>query len=337
MRNSLKLLLAGFLLAPIALSLTGCGCGFDCNNGNNYDEPISFSLGFSDALPEELKEVVIEVDRITLQRSNADDVVIDTFTIEEQDLVDEDSFQIDLLQYTGVKQLLVIEDMELDPGTYSGISIHIRDGDENYSYVLDGEDKISAIEVSGDLLLPGMLLSSDSQEFTVEFSLAQALNFQSSSDTYLLANDGVRVEDTITSARVTGQVDSSLFDTGSGCDEKSKPEEGNRLYLYEGFGLSTTDLADVFTSSSTLDVPDDAIAPYAVASVTENSTTGNWEYVFAYIPPGDYTMIFACDTDADDSINYDDLEMLLPENQVYEITLSESENKSCAVNDEASC
>lgn len=336
MRRSPKLLLASLLLTPLALSLPGCGCGFDCNSGNNNDEPTSLTLGFSDSLPEDLKEVVIEVDAITLQRSGAADVVIDTFTIDGLNLEDVDSFQVDLLQYRGVAQLVVLEDLELDSGTYSAIAITILDGDINNSYVREDDDSLEQINVSGNLLLPGMQLSSGEQEFTVEFGLAQSLRIQTSG-TYLLGNDGIRVENTVTSAKLSGQVDTDLFDTVSPCDEKSDPEKGNRLYLYEGQGLSTANLADVFTSSSGNSVPDDAIAPFAVASLTQNSSTGNWDYAFGYLPAGDYSMVFACNTEDDDAVDFDDLVIPQPEDQVYEITLSEQENASCNVSDAASC
>lgn len=337
MRSSLKLLLAAALLAPVTYSLTGCGCGFDCNSGNNNDEPSSLTLGFSDSLPEDLKEVVIEVDSITLQRSGADDIVIDTFTIDDLNLTDAETFQIDLLEYRGVRQLEVITDLEIDSGTYSGIALSIIDGDINSSYAKEADDSLKEIEVVGDLQLPGMKLSSGDQAFTVEFGLAQSLRFQSTEDNYRLANVGIRVENTVTTAKLSGLVDSALFDAVSPCDEKTEPEEGNRLYLYEGTGLRTISLADVFTSSSANDVPDNAIAPFAVASLVENTFTGNWEYVFGYLPAGDYTMVFACDTTEDDSVDYDGLVIPLPEEQVYELTLSEQENTVCNVSDAVSC
>ena len=81
MQKALKILGATLLLSIITASIGGCGCGFDCNNGDNNDEPAKLSLGFSDSAPEDLKQVVIEVDSITFRRSGAQDVVVDSFTI----------------------------------------------------------------------------------------------------------------------------------------------------------------------------------------------------------------------------------------------------------------
>ena len=49
------------LLTLLLATLPGCGCGFDCNNGNSNNRPALLTLGISDSLPEELKQVVIEV------------------------------------------------------------------------------------------------------------------------------------------------------------------------------------------------------------------------------------------------------------------------------------
>ena len=86
---------AGALLFLLAMAgLGGCGCGFDCNNGNNNNGPSVLDLGFSADAPETLKQVVIEVDRITLVRSGGDDVTIDRFTIDEIGVVDADTFRL---------------------------------------------------------------------------------------------------------------------------------------------------------------------------------------------------------------------------------------------------
>jgi hypothetical protein len=316
----------------------GCGCGFDCNNGNNQDATTLLSLGFSDAAPEDLKQVVIEVDSITFRRSGAEDIVVESFTIAELGLVDTDTFQLDLLQYRGRSQLLVLDDLELGQGTYSEILISVLDGDINFSYVQEADDSLVQLNApAAGLSLPGMTLSEDEQQFTVEFSLAQSLQLQTSSDNYLLATDGIRVEDNATAASLTGRVDNALFDEVSPCDEKDDPERGNRIYLYRGIDLSAAQLADVFTTNSTTTVPDNAQAPFAVAALLKNTLIGSWEYAFGFLPAGDYTMAFACDTADDDSVDFDDLVVPLPADQTYEVTLSEGEQGVCDVSISGSC
>ncbi len=195
MRISLKLLLPSLLLLLPLIHLGGCSCGFDCNSNNKSNDPALLTLGFSDSIPEDLKQVVIEVDSITFRRTGAKDVVVDSFTIKEQGLVDAPTFQIDLLKYRGVAQLKVIEDLQLETGSYSEVSIAILNDGINSSYVQEANDSLKPITVSGGkLTLPGVQLSSGKQTFTVEFSLAQALQLQAATDKYLLATNGIRLE-----------------------------------------------------------------------------------------------------------------------------------------------
>ncbi len=323
MKKPITLILASLLLAPIFLGLNGCGCGFNCNdNGGDNNAPALLSLGLSDAIPETLKQLVVEVDSITFKRSGAADVVVDTFTIPDQGITDADTFQINLLEYRGAKQLVVIENLELETGFYNEILIAILGDDINRSYAQEADDSLKEVTVTNSVLsLPGISLSSGSQFFTVEFSLAQALLYQSSSGRYLLTTSGIRIQNNVTAASLSGSVDRSLFNTVSPCSEKSDPEDGNRIYIYQGTGLNSNQLADVYTSDSSITPPDNALAPFAVASLVENTFTNTWEYAFGFLPAGDYTLAFSCNTSSDNAVIFDNLTVALPEEQLYEITL----------------
>ena len=340
MKIAVKMLLPGLLLLPLLLPLGGCGCGFDCNSENDEeDRPALLTLGFSDSLPEDLKQVVIEVDSITFQRSGVENVVVDEFTIPALNLVDVPTFKIDLLKYRGTNQLQVITDLELVTGTYDAVSIAILTGGVNESYVQEANgDAFKAIQVSSGVRgLPGMQLASGKQTFTVEFGLAQALQYEASSDTYLLTTNGVRIENNLKAATLSGTVDSTLFNSVSPCSAKETPTKGNRVYLYKGSNLLSENLADVFNSDSTTPIPANAIAPFAVASMTSSGSPVSWTYTFGFIPAGSYTIAFACNTEADDAVEYNGLTIPLPSNQKYEITLTEEQKGVCNLGASASC
>ena len=336
MNMPIKTLMAALSLLWL-LSVSGCGCGFDCNNGNNPGSgPALLTLGLSDALPEQLKQVVIEVDRITFRRSGGNDVVVEEFVIDGA--AAQDSFQVDLLQYQGRNQLIVIEDLELAVASYSEVLITLLVDDINLSYVQEADDSIKLLTTaSSGLSVPGMSLASGSSQYTVEFSLAQSLQYRSGSDSYLLASDGIRTEDNAVAASLSGRVDSSLFDSVEPCDSKPDPEAGNRIYLYQGTGLSAQRAADVFTDASTEPAPEDARAPFTVAALARDSLTGSWRYAVGFLPPDDYTMAFACDTETDDAVEFDDLTIPLPSEQLYEISLDDSENAVCDLGPSADC
>ena len=64
MRNGIAVMAALLLVVAGALSLGGCSCGFDCTNEDTRGI-TQLTLGLSDALPEDLKQVVLEIDSIS--------------------------------------------------------------------------------------------------------------------------------------------------------------------------------------------------------------------------------------------------------------------------------
>jgi hypothetical protein len=339
MLKRLLILLSGTLVAMLMASAGGCGCGFGCNNDDDDDPgPALLSLGFSDESLEELKQVVIEVDRITLRRTTGEEIQVETFTIEDLGLVEADTFQLDLLQYRGLNQLLVIDQLELEPGSYSSIAIGILGGDVNRSYVQGADDILREITVPADTLsLPGVVLASGNQRYTVAFSLAQALQYRSPTDDYRLTDTGMRVVDNAVAASLSGRVNSSLFDGVTPCDEKSDPESGVRVYLFQGTGLSASVLADVHTGDSSAAIPDGAVAPFAVAALARDVLTGRWQYALGFLPSGDYTLAFACDSAGDDPVDFDGIAIPLPEDQQYDIRLDQGEQAVCDLAEGATC
>lgn len=321
------------------IALPGCGCGFDCNNSDNNDQsPTLFSLGFSDEALEQLKQVVIEVDSITLKRSGAEDVVIDDFTIDELGLVAADSFQVDLLQYQGLNQLLVIDSLELSANTFTEVQISVLANGINSSYVQESDDTLKPITVAtGGLVLPGPTLTAGSQLYTAAFSLAQALKYQAESDDYELSTEGIRLIDNAVAASISGRVDSALFDSVTPCDEKTDPQAGNRIYIYRDNNLPTDQLADVFTTASTTEIPENALAPYAVASLQQDVLTGGWQYAVGFLPADNYTLAFACNTEGDDPVNFDGFVIPQPDTQIYELEASAGEQAVCDLADAATC
>ena len=106
--GSACLFLMGSLLTMLAIACS------DGGGGGGETAPVSF--GISDAPIEGLESVVITIDRITLNRPGNDDVVLDRFTNEELGIFDEDTITVDLLDYRGEDNLLIVGPVELDVG-----------------------------------------------------------------------------------------------------------------------------------------------------------------------------------------------------------------------------
>jgi len=328
-------------LLLLMTALAGCTCGFDCSSDDDGEDggEALLTLGFSDALPEDLARVVLEVTRITLRRADGGEEIVDTFTIDELGVVDRPSFQVDLLEFGGTSQLQVVTELALPPGRISSIVLDVDDGDLNTSSVEEATTgTVRPLRVPGSALeLDGLTLAAGPQSWTVEFELARALRFREEPMDYLLTTEGMRVVDSGTSASLIGTVDPVLFDLEAPCDEKTDPQAGNRLYLYRGTQLDPADLADVFNASSTDEIPAGAIAPFAVGRIVRSRTTGLWEYAFGFLPAGDYTLAMACDAAGDDPDNFDAVTVPLPADQLQEFSLAQGASVLCDLAPGARC
>lgn len=348
MKKFCNFLSRSLLLAGLFALTTGCTCGFDCSSDDDdeivAEGPVALTLRFSDALPEELKEVVLNVEGLSFVHSESGETRITEYTIEELGLTGADSFQIDLLQFGGLQNLVVLTDHELESGFYSSLNITISSNDENLSYVLTSEDEQHAIVVeNGALTLRDFQLDAGAQDFVVEFGLPRALSLDEDTNIYRLSEEGVRLQDTATDVSIEGTIDSELFDNiefeiEDTCNDKLlPPAEGNRVYLYAGRSLNSADLADVFTDESVDPIPASAIAPFAVATIAANPNSDNLLYAFGFLPAGDYTLAFTCNAEEDDAINYDDISIPLPADQVYEFTLDPGDDITCNIDTNDSC
>ncbi len=334
-----KRLVGVLILAPLFLSLGGCPCGFDCDrDGDDSNDVSIFTLGMSATAIEQIASIVLEVSSITLRRADDEDVLIDTFTIDDLELTDADTFQIDLLEYRGLQQLAVITDLEVDSGTYTEVLLDVEIGDVNRSFVETSDGEIFVLNVSNSQLsLPGFRVISGNETLTSKFNLGLALQYVSASGSYLLDEEGSRIVDSDVDSSITGAVDSSLFDTLSPCDAKTDPLLGNLVYLYSGNNLSVNGLADVYTSASTTTVGDNATAPYAVTALVENTLRGTYEYAFGFLPADDYTLVFSCDALDDDPVDFDGIVIPLPPEQLYEFSLAVDQQVECDFEDPAVC
>ncbi|MDX1734712.1 MAG: DUF4382 domain-containing protein [Halioglobus sp.] len=336
MARSMSTAAAALLYASLA-ALGGCTCGFDCSSDDEESGSRAvLDLRLSDASPEDLKEVVIDIESITLQRGGGDDVEIERFSVPRLGISNEDNVPVDLLQFRGENSVLLVDDLEIDADDYNDIVIAIRVDDPNNSYVLEDDDTLRELTVSGGrLVLPGVRLTEGDENLTIEFDLALSLRYEAASERYRLTSDGVRVVDNTRGATLAGSIDTELFDRGV-CDDKIDPEQGNRVYLYEGHGLDAGGLADVHRSDSARNIPADAVAPIAVASVfSGNSDT--WRYEFGALAPGNYTVAFSCDTEDDDARDYDGITVPLPAEQLYEVRLDSNSAVFCDIEDDSNC
>lgn len=312
-RRSLQLAAAGLAASFVALA---------CSSDPSTTE---VSLLVSDAPVGDLAAVVVTIDRITFNRAGSD-VVIDSFPDDDPDLPDTDTIQIDLLQVQGLDYVIVADGVETPVGRYQNMRLEIIDDDIDASYVEEEGGARKPLKVpSGELKLGGFeVLDEGVQTFVLEFNLPRAMTYNPGPDRYILKPRGVRIVDVARAALLAGVVDDDLFDSEPPCDGKIDAALGNAVYLYDGHGLDHGALGDAFDPEIDTDAAAAWIEPVASEPVGEDGA-----YLFAYLPPGDYTLAFSCDALDDDADIDDGIVIPAPAGQVVEVSLGEAEQVSC--------
>ena len=113
---------------------------------------------------------------------------------------------------------------------------------------------------------------------------------------------------------------------------------GNVIYLYQGHGLVTENLADNFDSvldaaepAPHVPAPANAIAPYTTQQV--DAVDGS--YGVYYLPAGDYTLAFSCEAVDDDPDLFNDIVIPSPDTDpdttIVELSLGEGESRTCGL------
>ena len=308
---------------------------FACGGGDGENAGVSttgiISIGMSDSPVNDVSKVNIVVDSIILSREGEDDIVVDTFTSKELDLVDADTFELDLLEVQGNDNRIVLDSIEVPAGTYQNLRLGIIDGDINTSFVVDVDGTKPIKQPSSELKLGGFTVEAGGvQTFIIEFDLRKSMTYNPGPDRYILKPRGVRIVDLAKASSIDGSVDSMLFNSTPPCDGKIDPLLGNVMYLYSGHALNPTLLADVYDIDVTQNtaVPLGALEPYSAATVAADGS-----FVFSYVEPGDYTLAFSCAAEQDDPEQYEALVIPSPETEIVEFSLQADQSLTCVFPD----
>ena len=319
-----------FQILLIGAVLSACGSSSSDSGTTTSD----VSIRFSDALIEDLDSVMITVDKLIFNQSG-NDIVVDTFTSEELNLIDSDTFQLNLLDYQGLESSLVLDSVTLPVGDYQNLRIIILNNDETYVQETNSVSHKELKVPSGELKLGGFSVSeTSSQTFVVEFGLRQAMTYNPGPDRYILKPRGVRIVRLADASTISGTVDLSTVS----CLPLDDTNLSHVAYLYKGHDLDPDLLGDVFIRESDIDLSEDNVAGtdfdaevsdsvIAPAVATSIDMTGN--YLFSYLNDGDYTVAISCNASEDDATLHDGISVPSPAGLLVELVLEKEVDMTC--------
>jgi len=272
----------------LALTVFGCGGGGGGNSGgvdsiSGGGEPTGqVSIAITDAPVDYATEVVVTIDAVELKPTDGAPVLIEFETR-----------QIDLLILQDGVSTVILNRETVPAGEYSWIrlQLHGDPGTVDDSYVMfeDGSMHplvIPSFDENGMKLVSGFIVPANGHgSYTLEVDLRAALHAPPGQNGDFFLRSAFRLVDNTMVGEIAGTVSSDLIDGDIGCTS------GNAVYVYEGFNVIPDDV-NIMDS--------DDVEPVTSTIVKLNETTGDYEYVAAFLPAGDYTVAFTCQAGDDD-------------------------------------
>lgn len=287
----------GVIIAVSLLFLGGCGGGSDTSGPESATGMISF--GITDLPVDDVTAVVIAMTEFELKPAGEGR----PFRVP----VNEEGRELNLLDFQNGAVATIIDGEEVPAGNYEWLRIFF---DEEASYVTtnDGGQHplfIPSGDQTGYKLESGFTVPiNESVMYILHIDVAQSLHQPpglagpGGEPTYLL-EPVVEIMNVADTGSVMGAVDMSLLDiNNSRCTDPEPDLTGNAVYIFDGADALPDDIANPES--------DDRPGPIATDSVDLNIDTGDYEYNFAYLLPGTYTIAFTCSTSADNEISDDD-------------------------------
>lgn len=292
------------ILLAIIMSLSGCesGSGTDtAGRGDNISGQPSLSISITDAVIDSAKKVVVQFTAISIQPEHGETI---EFTFDSPR-------NIDLLSLQGTQFTQLISEQNLPAGKYESIRLHVNaSNNANGSYIEldDGSEH--------ELFIPSGSQSGLKINSSFELSETQDLHLMIDFDlrkSVVVNNNGYKLRPTLRLVNmddvehISGSIDAAFLTAGHCSD--ADPNTGNAVYLFEGHDI----VAD--------DIDNHNPNPVTSAAVELDTSSGNYVYTLAFMPPGEYTLAFTCQADLDDPEDNDDITFSYSENVSVESTV----------------
>lgn len=251
------------------LVLTACGG----SSGGGQDTG-RLTLGITDGPVEQADAVVVSFTSVELQGP-------------ERKLVEFDTAKtINLLDYQGENQLLLLDDTALPAGEYQWMRLGV---DESASYIeiLGRQFPLqipSGAQTGLKLNRSFTLAAGGISNFTIDFDLRKSVHQEGTGDYKLRPT--LRLVDNLQAGTIMGTVDDSLV-IAETCNNGENDDMGNAVYLFAGANAAVQDLQG------------NAGDALASATVSYNSTSQAYEFTIGFVAVGDYTVAFTCDASLD--------------------------------------
>ena len=261
------------ILSSLALS----ACGGSSSSNDNGSSTGGVSIGLTDAPVDNVAEVWVEFDAVTLKPKEGKQLVFDF----------DEPRRINLLGLTDGR-IEILLDEEIPAGEYLWTKLDVNaEFDDIYdSYVVEDSGGRIELRVPPGRLKLGQgftVLADETTAFVIDWNLRMGLTNPVGQPGYKL-QPSLRITDLTEYGTIAGTVDSTLLaPANDDCTSDLNTGDGNVVYVYPGLDVEPDDANDSSPN------------PITTANVKLNSASGQQEYMATFLPPGDYTVAFTCE------------------------------------------
>jgi len=283
-------------MSAILSVLSACDSGDNnkLTSGRGGTANSLLTLDITDAPVDDADEVWIEFTGISIQPSK------DNENTELMEFTFDSPKRFNLLDLQGSKIQTLLNEKIIPSGSYDWIRLSINAEQDNtldsYIKLKDGSEH--------ELYIPGgaqtglklnnriKLIANAEFNYTIDFDLRKSI-VSTGAENFIL-RPALRLINNSESATITGTVNASLLSSiGAGCTDNN-PVTGNAVYLFDNTNTTPDDINN--TTKNLVN-----------SSLVELNTNGNYEYTLGFIPQGDYTISFTCQSDIDHPETNDDI------------------------------
>jgi hypothetical protein len=273
----LKKALAVSILTAPALMLSGCGGDGTTAGTTTTTSSVPFTLALTDGPVDAATAVVIELTGVSIKPKGAEAIVVEFDAPRSIDLLElQDGVVTDL-----------ISELELEPGDYDGIHLHINAVKDDVldSYVELEDGTIVELDLQGKddhglhITKQFTLVEGEPAEFTIDFDLRKSLLER---EGYVALKPHLHLVHNHHAGHLHGDLDPVLV--ADLCADSSV--ELGAVYVYSGADATPTDV-----NGSEAD-------PIASALV-KLAPNGEYHYHVGFLEAGEYTVAYTCDAASD--------------------------------------
>lgn len=244
----------------------------------------AFTLRLTDAPVDGVTAVVVSFTRVEVRNVNG---AWTTYTLQTPQ-------PIDLLELQGSKTADLLVNMPLDAGEYDEIRL-FADEAPMATYVGLGKAGAAQLEVkdgsSEGIKVKGNFSVSESRpvSLVLDFDLRKSIKIRKKTGEYELKAK-LRLVERSGSGHIRGTVDYSELTQAAGCSDDDV-DTFNAVYIFEGHNAKLEDI-DLSKNKPS--------GPLSTTNINYDSATQSYMYEAAFLPAGNYTLAYTCNSNLDD-------------------------------------